>query len=410
MYKIVKKEAFNTKKVEKTVKALYILYKQNLISNILLTIAAILFFTIVYFVILHTTYMSSPAVAGKTLTGQNLYNVNVLEKSPSLENVYDFKFALQQKEEVTVYTATPTEIMIYDFSGDTGFADVEAKDDGSYSPVYGLQINQAAEKINGIEVDTGRFFEAKEFKNFDGKGELPIILGSSYFNLYDVGEKLKIKVDGQEINAKVIGFLKSNQQLVTVALAQLSAAHQVVIPAQNYDALPAETNEFAKNSLQRSVNSMLVTTASKIDIRDIMLEVSKESDFWNFSIGNAGGITVNIYNSIIKANTAVILFVFLVGLIAISVLFLKQRSKRDERNRPLFRILTNSGMYHKQIEKYVLIEMLCILGVGVILPIIPFLIISQLSLTSLAMYIVASLVISMLFMFVVKRKIVIEAE
>lgn len=408
--KLLRKKYLTLKRWKKIVKALYILHKQNLISNILLTVAAILFFAIVYFVILNTTYMTGPAEAGKTLQGQNLYNVNVLEKSPSMENLYDFNTALQQTEQVTVYTATPVEVMIDDFSGDTGFAAVDAKGSGTYSPVYGLQINKAAQKINDIEVDSGRFFKKTEFENFEGKGELPIILGSSYFTLYDVGDKLKITVAGQKINAKVIGFLKTEQQLVTVALSKLSAAHQVVIPSQNYSSMPSETNDFAKNSLQSSANSMLVTTASKINIRDIMLKTSKESNFWNFNIGNAGGFTVNIYNLMIKANTTVVLLLFLSALVAVSGLFLQQQPKRNEKNSSLFRILINSGMYHKQIEKYVLIEMLCILGIGIILPIIPFLIVSQLSLTSLAVYVVVSLMISVLFMMIIRRKTVIEAE
>lgn len=408
--KLLRKKYLTLKRWKKIVKALYILHKQNLISNILLTVAAILFFAIVYFVILNTTYMTGPAEAGKTLQGQNLYNVNVLEKSPSMENLYDFNTALQQTEQVTVYTATPVEVMIDDFSGDTGFAAVDAKGSGTYSPVYGLQINKAAQKINDIEVDSGRFFKKTEFENFEGKGELPIILGSSYFTLYDVGDKLKITVAGQKINAKVIGFLKTEQQLVTVALSKLSAAHQVVIPSQNYSSMPSETNDFAKNSLQSSANSMLVTTASKINIRDIMLKTSKESNFWNFNIENAGGFTVNIYNLMIKANTTVVLLLFLSALVAVSGLFLQQQPKRNEKNSSLFRILINSGMYHKQIEKYVLIEMLCILGIGIILPIIPFLIVSQLSLTSLAVYVVVSLMISVLFMMIIRRKTVIEAE
>lgn len=391
-------------------KSLYILHKQNRLSNILLTVASILFFAIVYFVILHTTYMSSPAEAGKTLQGQNLYSVNNLEESPSVEKLYNFNSTLQNTEQVTLYTASPIEVMIEGFSGDIGFAETDAKEDGSYSPVYGLQINQAAQKINNIELDLGRFFNSKEFQNYDGSGELPIILGSSYFTLYDVGEKLNITVQGQKITAKVIGFLASNQQLVTTAIPQLSAAHQVVIPAQIYDVMPSETNTFAKNSLQASSNSMLVTTASKIGIRDIMLNVSKESDFWNFSIGNAGGLTVNLYNMMIKANPILVMLLLLIAIVGISVFFFNQQPKRNRKNQPLFRILMNSGMYSKQIEKYVLIEFLCILAIGIIVPIIPFFVISQMSITSLVLYLVLSLIISALFMLVIRRKIVIEAE
>lgn len=391
-------------------KALYILHKQNRLLNILLTAAAIVFFAIVYFVILHTTYMSSPAEAGKTLDGQNRYNITVLEKTPSIENLYNFNKALQENDKLTVYTATPVNIMIDDFSGDTGFAAVDAKGEGTYSPVYGHQINKVAEKMNAIELDTGRFFKNDEFIGYDGKKDLPVILGSSYFTLYDLGDRLKMTVQGQKVNAKVIGFLANDQELVTVALSQLSAAHQVIIPAQSYEKMPSESNEFARNSLKASANSMIVTSASKIDIRDTMLEVSKQSDFWNFSIDNAGGLSVNVYNTIIKANPTIVIGLFLVGLFAICLLIIKLQPKRNQRNQPLFRILLNSGMTNKQIKKYLWIEAMLIVGVGIVLPIVPFFIISQFAIVGLVIYLVCSLIISLLFMMIIRRRTVVEVE
>lgn len=391
-------------------KALYILHKQNRLSNIILTAAAIVFFAIVYFVILHSTYTSSPATAGKTLVGQNRYNINILEKTPSVENLYEFNNTLQKNEEITVYTATPVNLFIKDFSGGVEFEPENTKEEGSFSPVHGIQMNAVAEKMNAIEMDTGRFFTEKEFKNYDSSKVMPVILGSKYFNLYDIGEKIKIQVFDTTISAKIIGFLSSEQIFVTTELSQLSAGAQVVIPAQKYSEIPSEADTFAQQSMLASANSMLVTNASKIGIRDIMLTVSQQSNYWDFVVGGSGGFSVNLYNTIIKANSALIYTLFIIGLLVMGTLLLKFQTKRNENNRLLFKIITNSGMAVKQIKNYMLIEISCILGIGILLPIIPFLLISQLAFITCIVYLVVSLIIALLFIIVVRKKMVVETE
>lgn len=389
-------------------KALYILHKQNRLSNLILLAASIVFFAIVYFVILHISYTSNLATAGKTLEGQNRYNITVLEKDPSVEDLHKFNEQLQTNKQMTVYTATPIDMMIGSFSGDVEFAPQKTKQDGDYSPVYGLQINEIAQKMNTIEMDTGRFFTTEEFKNYDGKAILPIILGSSYFTLYDVDEIIKIRVFGQEVNAQIVGFLKSDQNIVTATLSQMSGGHQLIIPAQSYTEVPAESNTFAQQSLLASANSMLVTTASKIEIRDLMVDVSTQSDYWNVSVEGAGGATVNLYNLIIKANPAIVMGLFLIALIGMALLFYKVQPKRNERNESLFRILSDSGMTKKSIMNFVLLEAIVILGIGLLIPVLPFVLISQISILAFILYVVASLIIIVLFLVIIHKKTVIK--
>lgn len=391
-------------------KALYILFKQNRLSNVILTAASIVFFAIVYFVILHSTYTSNSAVAGTSLAGQNRYNISVIEKSPAVDDLYNFNQVLQANSQVTVYTATPVETLIKDFSGDTEFAPLDAKQQGEFAPVYGIQMNKTAQKMNDITMDTGRFFNEKEFENYNPKKIMPVVLGSSYFNLYDLDEKIQLQVHGQEVTAQIIGFLKADQIFVTTALSQMSAAHQVVIPAQTYTTIPQETDTFAQQNLLASANTMLVTTATKIGIRDIMFEVSRESDYWNFAIGEAGGFTVNLYNTMIKANPVVVYTLFLLAIVSMFILVKKIQPSRNKNNRVLFRILTNSGMTRNEVEKFVIIEMATILAIGIILPILPFLVVSQMAFLACVLYIVISVLISLLFILLVRRKTVIETE
>lgn len=409
MYKLVK-ELEEIKKRWKKVKALYILFKQNRLSNIILIAASIVFFAIVYFVILHSTYTSNSAVAGTSLDGQNRYNISVIEKSPTVENLYNFNQVLQANSQVTVYTATPVETLIKDFSGDIEFTPPEAKQQDEFSPVYGIQMNKAAQKMNNITMDTGRFFNEKEFENYNPKKTMPVVLGSSYFNLYDLDEKIQLQVHGQEVTAQIIGFLKADQIFVTTALSQMSAAHQVVIPAQIYKSIPKETNTFAQQNLFASANTMLVTTATKIGIRDIMFEVSKESDYWNFAVGGAGGFTVNLYNTMIKANPVAVYTLFLLAIVAMFILVKRIQPSRNKNNRVLFRILTNSGMTRKEVEKFIIIEITIILAIGILLPVLPFLVISQMALLTAVLYIVISVLISSLFILLVRKKTVIETE
>ncbi|HEY4622869.1 MAG TPA: hypothetical protein VIH12_03355, partial [Solibacillus sp.] len=273
-----------------------------------------------------------------------------------------------------------------------------------------LQVNAAAQKLNKLEMDAGTFFKQEDFKDYDDKEVMPVVLGSDYYQLYDIGDSLRMRIHGQDIQAKIIGFLKSEQTIVTTALPQMSAGHQVLVPSQQYRQTPSEDNVFAKESLIASANTMLVTNASKIGIRDIMLEVSQQSDFWSFTIGGAGGITVNIYNKILKANPVLVYGLFLIALVGMFIAVQRIQKRRNEGTKQLFRILMTSGMAEREIRKYIRIEVGILLGIALILPAIPFMVISQFAIIPLVLYLVLGAMIGGGILWRVLRKTTIEME
>lgn len=317
---------------------------------------------------------------------------------------------MQNNKQLTVYTASPIPVFIQKFSGDEAFTPENAKADGQYIPVYGLQVNAAAQKLNKLEMDAGTFFKQEDFKDYDDKEVMPVVLGSDYYQLYDIGDSLRMRIHGQDIHAKIIGFLKSEQTIVTTALPQMSAGHQVLVPSQQYRQTPSEDNVFAKESLIASANTMLVTNASKIGIRDIMLEVSQQSDFWSFTIGGAGGITVNIYNKILKANPVLVYGLFLIALVGMFIAVQRIQKRRNEGTKQLFRILITSGMAEREIRKYIRIEVGTLLGIALILPAIPFLVISQFTIIPLVLYLILGAMIGGGILWRVLRKTTIEME
>lgn len=391
-------------------RALYILHKRNRKWNLIFMAAALLCFSIVYFTILHTAYKSEPAKGGATFAGQNNYNLTLIGEEPTIEQLERFNQALQNNKQLTVYTASPIPVFIQKFSGDEAFTPENAKADGQYIPVYGLQVNAAAQKLNKLEMDAGTFFKQEDFKDYDDKEVMPVVLGSDYYQLYDIGDSLRMRIYGQDIHAKIIGFLKSEQMIVTTALPQMSAGHQVLVPSQQYRQTPSEDNVFAKESLIASANTMLVTNASKIGIRDIMLEVSQQSDFWSFTIGGAGGITVNIYNKILKANPVLVYGLFLIALVGMFIAVQRIQKRRNEGTKQLFRILITSGMAEREIRKYIRIEVGTLLGIALILPAIPFLVISQFAIIPLVLYLVLGAMIGGGILWRVLRKTTIEME
>jgi len=398
------------KKVEEIVKALYILHKQNRRLNLILIAASIAFFAIVYFLILHMMHTNVPAVAGKSFDGQNRYNITVLDKDPDVEQLNKFHEVLENNKQVTLYNASPVNISIDGFSGGDEFTPPNMEDANGTSPVYGLQINKAAQKLNHIQMDSGRFFDAKEFENYNGKGTLPVILGSSFFTLYDVNDEIQLNVHGTKVQAKIIGFLKSEQTLVTPTLSQLSAKHQVIIPTQDYTGTLDSSNEYVRQSILASSNAILVTSASKIGIRDVMLNVSKESNYWNFAIGGAGGMTVNLYSIMIKANPILVGLLLLIGIVGMAVLLLKTQEGRNKNNRKLFGILINSGMDGRSIKLFTKMEMGLILAIGILVPLVPFLIVSQMAIKLAIIYLVVSIIIAACIVFIVDKRTKVEME
>lgn len=410
MYRIVINKYLTKIKVEKYVKALYILHKRNRKWNLILIATAMICFSIVYFTILHTAYKNERAVGGETFIGQNNYNVTLIGKEPTIEEIARFNQVLQKNDQLTVYTASPISVFIQNFSGDEAFTPENTKADGEYMPVYGLQVNAVAKKLNQLEMDAGRFFKNEDFQNYNGKGVLPVVLGSDFYQLYDIGDILNMRVYGQNIQAEIIGFLKSEQTIVTTALPQMSAGHQVLIPTQQYRQLPSGDNTFAKQSLLASANTMLITNASKIGIRDIMLQVSQESDFWSFTIGGAGGITVNIYNKILKANPILVYGLFIIVMAGFFISLRRIQQRRNDANQTLFRILITSGMAARDIRKYVKIEASILLGIALLIPAIPFMVISQLAILPLILYVFIGSIIGGATIWRILRKTTIEME
>lgn len=389
-------------------KALYILFQQNRLYNIILTLVAVLFFSAFYLFLVHATYEVDDAKGGSSFNGMNRYSLTVLKNDASIEQLHSFDENLKESKQATQYVAENVDMYINKFSGGDDFTPENKKEKNDASPVTAIQVNEQAEKLNSIELESGRFFTPKEFNDYSTNQVLPIVLGSSFYNLYDVGDTLNIEVFDTNLKAKIIGFLTEDQTIVTASTTAQGLSHTVLIPTQHYTGIPESTDKFAHASLLNSANSMLVTTASKIGIRDIMTAISAKADFWSVTIVGAGGSVVSLFNTIVKADKMLIFGILIVTLLASIFTLITLQPKRNRRQKSLFKILITTGMREREILKYSYLEWFIMLTVAWLIPIIPFFIISQLAILQLVVYIVGSLIITALFLFVVKSRKTIE--
>ncbi|GEK34021.1 ABC transporter permease [Kurthia sibirica] len=389
-------------------KALFILFQQNRLYNIILALVAVLFFSTFYLVILHSTYSTNEAKGGTSFNGMNRYSLSVLKNDATIEQLHNFDEQLKSSNKATPYVAKNVDMYISQFSGGEDFTPLKKKEKAGASPVLGIQVNEYAQKLNSFELDSGRFFTAKEFQDYSPDQPLPVVLGSSFFNLYDVGQSLTIEVFDTKVKAKIIGFLASSQTIVTAELAQQGLSHAVLFPTQHYAQTPAETDTFAHASLMNSANSMLLSTASKIGIRDVMTEISTKANFWSVAIVGAGGNVVNIFNSIVKANSTFIWGLFLAISIGSAIALFVLQPLRNKRQQTIFTILVLSGMRKRELFKYVRIEWLIMITLGWLIPLIPFFIVSQMAILQLVFYVFGSLVLVLLLMIILKNRTTIQ--
>lgn len=100
----------------------------------------------------------------------------------------------------------------------------------------------------------------------------------------------------------------------------------------------------------------------------------------------------------------------MIALVGMFIAVQRIQKRRNEGTKQLFRILMTSGMAEREIRKYIRIEVGILLGIALILPAIPFLVISQFAIIPLVLYLVLGAMIGGGILWRVLRKTTIEME
>src|SRR5699024_710029 len=125
----------------------------------------------------------------------------------------------------------------------------------------------------GMDVSEGRIWNEDDFK--DSHNEMPILLGSSYRNLYSIDDELIINHYNKTLTVKIIGFLKENSRVYFNNDVEFYLNKHVLLPYINYENDPtSKTDEiFQQASYFAMINGYIITDDNQSGIQNMIQRI-----------------------------------------------------------------------------------------------------------------------------------------
>ncbi|MFD3260266.1 hypothetical protein ACE3MQ_16890 [Paenibacillus lentus] len=206
----------------------------------------------------------------------------------------------------------------------------------AYAAVKSFQMNKQALDYFGLVISKGSIWNDDDFK--DTNTIMPVLLGSSYQNVYSVGDETTINFYSKTFTIKVIGFLKENSKLFFNNNTEFYLDKYIILPYRDYGDPISKTDElFQRISYFAMVNGYIVTDNSPSQ-NQIMMQrieaISKNTSFEGYSfIGMnphfqkyRGLMTVLQENKILIQS--IFVSTFILNLIVIITILLLQQKRR----------------------------------------------------------------------------------
>lgn len=208
-------------------------------------------------------------------------------------------------------------------------------DEEAYTAVKSFQMNKQALDYFGLVAEKGNIWNEDDFKDTT---IMPVLLGSSYKNVYSVGDETTINFYRKTFTIKIIGFLKENSKLFFNNNTEFYLDKYIVLPYRDYGDPISKTDElFQQISYFAMVNGYIVTDNSPSQ-NQIMMQrieaISKNTSFEGYSfIGmNPHFQKYRSLMTVLQENKILIqsIFVstFILNLIVIITILLLQQKRR----------------------------------------------------------------------------------
>lgn len=412
-----------------------ILFKQNKILNLLAILVSILFFTLIFVFVVNVNQTNIEIKTTKNFEGKNIYQVSdsligekektFFKNTKGYDLLNEFNHELSRSHEFTYYTATWQPIGVAGFKGNHSF-DPNYQISGQSTPTYELnnktysfvlaiQANKAVFDINNLQIDMGRQFTQDEYKYKENSSPIPVLLGGQYRDLYQIGSKINIFLYNKELKGKVIGFLESHQKIMTANQPELILDNYMILPAITFSENPSnylmhnpKDELFVKASLLAGTDSILLTKQSPVKIRKKTDQIAVKTGFRDFQLIGASSLAINALVSMTKTNMSLIVIAITLLFFITLITFLYTLHLKMKKNIDSYLVLLISGANMLHIKKYVRDEFLLLSLIGTIIPIIPLLILTGWSFSTLLIYLFFSigciLVISQLIKYYINKE------
>lgn len=410
-------------------KVLGILFKQNKFINLLTILVSIFFFTLIFIFVVNINQANI-----ETKTAANFENLNVFQVTDELTGqkekdffngpkgydlLNEFNHTLSKSKEFTYYTATWQPIGVADFKGDQSFdpnyqysgetTSTHEINKKTYSFVLAVQANKSVFELNNLQIVRGREFNDTDYKYIGNSSPIPVILGSQYSSLYDIGSKFSFFLYNKEIEGKVIGFLDSSQKIMTANEPELILDKYILLPAINFSEKPSNyirknpNNElFVRASLLAGAGSLLLSKQSPVQMRKTMDQIAEKSGFHEFQLIGADGLVIDALVGMTKTNVVLIVITILILFVITSLSFLYALHLKVKKNIDSYLVLLICGANMDHIKNYIRNDFLLLAIIGTFIPVFPLLFLTSGSFTTLVFYLLFSLCFVLLISLLIK--------
>lgn len=205
----------------------------------------------------------------------------------ALGNFYNL---LSSSPDLKVLSYFTQAVPVKDFTGDSKFyyhSEEFMKENQQYMTdisIKSLQINQAAFEFYNLKTQSQNTFDWAQIEYTNGQ-PVPIILGSSYQELYAIGDIIEAKFYFKDISFQVFDFLKPDSSFIGNNGVEINLNEYLVIPYPSQCWQVDDTNfEFEGILYFAMINSKLQSSLNEENLLQEIKHISDETGFSAFSV------------------------------------------------------------------------------------------------------------------------------
>lgn len=143
--------------------------------------------------------------------------------------------------------------------------------------VDAFQVNEQVCEYFEWNIIKGRAFQKGDFH--DHGNVMPVLMGSSYIDTFEVGDRLTAAYYQKEVKIEIIGFLKENTMVYFNGDPEFYLDQYIILPYINYDAPETEFDEwFQKIVYFAMINGYISISSGDVYTQNMMMELEAISE------------------------------------------------------------------------------------------------------------------------------------
>lgn len=364
------------------IREIILYYRSHKVENI------VLIFQIAIFFILTGTFFA--------FTGEAHYGKNNIERAYKDKAIYHIIDGYYDPDEFETFRAEPNALnilknyynelnnaasfqylamfnqsIIIDDTNGAFPKELTINDSGQSKRIDAFQINEQACDYFELNVIKGRIFQQCDF---DDKGKvLPILMGSSYMDIFEVGDRLPATYYQKEVELEIIGFLRENTMVYFNGNYEFYLDQYIILPYINYNAPETEFDEWFQEIVYFAmINGYVSISSGDNFMHNMMMEleaISEKTGFYNYVfIGSNPNIQqyrglINILNRNYDLILSLLILSFLINMVTLGF----QVYMMQERRIHIMSIHYLNGATLQALIKQLVMEVLLAVGLATLL-------------------------------------------